>query len=104
MQPSTLQPTPSERIACNYTPAARGLSPRMLEVLSPGGIRPGAVGPLPLPRWAGVDEQDAQDGVPEVRARVRVRCVYAHAHLASVCGHMLVVEACMHACAGSACW
>jgi hypothetical protein len=40
------QPTPSERIANNYSPLARGLSPRTVELLAPGGIKPGALGPL----------------------------------------------------------
>ena len=42
------QPTPSERIANNYSPAARGLSPRTVEAFLPGGIKPGALGPLPV--------------------------------------------------------
>ncbi|KAG2500939.1 hypothetical protein HYH03_000764 [Edaphochlamys debaryana] len=58
-------PTPSERIANNYTPLARGLSPRTLEVLSPGGISPSALGPLPHPTWREVDDPELHDGVPE---------------------------------------
>lgn len=44
-------PTPSERIANNMSPLARGLSPRTLEILSPGGISPTALGSLPHPTW-----------------------------------------------------
>ncbi len=44
-------PTPSERIANNMSPLARGLSPRTLEILSPGGVSPTALGPLPHPTW-----------------------------------------------------
>ncbi|KXZ43278.1 hypothetical protein GPECTOR_96g744 [Gonium pectorale] len=58
-------PTPSERIANNLSPLARGLSPRTLEILSPGGISPTALGPLPHPTWREVDDEDVQDGVPE---------------------------------------
>eukprot|EP00798_Chlamydomonas_sp_ICE-L_P021155 gene21155-28044_t len=58
-------PTPSERIASNYTPSARGLSPRMLEFLMPGGIKPGAVGRLPIPEWHEVDGAEILDGAPE---------------------------------------
>ncbi|GLC77190.1 hypothetical protein PLESTF_001896200 [Pleodorina starrii] len=53
-------PTPSERIANNLSPLARGLSPRTLEILSPGGVSPTALGPLPHPTWREVD--DTMDG------------------------------------------
>ncbi|GIL71495.1 hypothetical protein Vretifemale_2043, partial [Volvox reticuliferus] len=58
-------PTPSERIANNLSPLARGLSPRTLEILSPGGISPTALGPLPHPLWNEVDDAEVHDGVPE---------------------------------------
>ncbi|PNH05107.1 Dynein heavy chain 7, axonemal [Tetrabaena socialis] len=58
-------PTPSERIANNMSPLARGLSPRTLEILSPGGISPTALGPLPHPTWQEVDDAEVHDGVPE---------------------------------------
>eukprot|EP00955_Chlamydomonas_euryale_P081136 363531-Chlamydomonas_euryale.AAC.5 len=50
--------TPSERIANNHSPGARGLSARTLEHLSPGGIkvrpraRPPACSALPEIVWA----------------------------------------------------
>ncbi|GFR40055.1 hypothetical protein Agub_g593 [Astrephomene gubernaculifera] len=56
-------PTPSERIANNLSPLARGLSPRTLEILSPGGVSPTALGPLPHPTWREVD--DVEESVPE---------------------------------------
>ncbi|GIL46228.1 hypothetical protein Vafri_3260 [Volvox africanus] len=58
-------PTPSERIANNLSPLARGLSPRTLEILSPGGISPTALGPLPHPSWNEVDDAEVHDGIPE---------------------------------------
>ncbi|KAG2427037.1 hypothetical protein HYH02_014682 [Chlamydomonas schloesseri] len=58
-------PTPSERIANNLSPLARGLSPRTLEVLAPGGVSPSALGPLPHPTWREVDDPELLDGVPE---------------------------------------
>lgn len=58
-------PTPSERIANNLSPLARGLSPRTLEVLAPGGVSPSALGPLPHPTWREVDDPEVVDGVPE---------------------------------------
>lgn len=65
-------PTPCERIASNFTPRARGLSPRTLERLSPGGIQPGALGPLPAVQWGeAVDAVDAVDGVPEADGVVK---------------------------------
>ncbi|GFH24011.1 uncharacterized protein HaLaN_21723, partial [Haematococcus lacustris] len=59
------QPTPSERIANNYSPWARGLSPRTLEAFFPGGIKPGALGPLPVAEWDQVDDSVMEQGVPE---------------------------------------
>ena len=84
MQPQSLTPhqpvltpmkdiglaTPSERIGSSYTPSARGLSPRMVEFLSPGGIKPGAMGPLPLPEWREVDDADIIDGIPEADGEI----------------------------------
>lgn len=58
-------PTPSERIANNLSPMARGLSPRTLEILSPGGITSNALGQLPHPTWYEVDSVETLDGVPE---------------------------------------
>ncbi|GAX82307.1 hypothetical protein CEUSTIGMA_g9736.t1 [Chlamydomonas eustigma] len=59
-------PTPSERIANNFTPSARGLSPRTLEYMSPGGVKPGALGPLPRSvDWEVVDDREELSGMPE---------------------------------------
>eukprot|EP00967_Tisochrysis_lutea_P007156 scaffold8494_cov21-Tisochrysis_lutea.AAC.2 len=38
------QLTPSERVASNFSPLARGISPRTLEAFIPGGIKPGVTG------------------------------------------------------------
>ncbi|KAF5834888.1 hypothetical protein DUNSADRAFT_8192 [Dunaliella salina] len=59
------QLTPSERVASNFSPYARGMSPRTLEAFIPGGIKPGVTGqPMPS-EWQEVDEQDEVLGVPE---------------------------------------
>eukprot|EP00983_Pelagomonas_calceolata_P128029 1161469-Pelagomonas_calceolata.AAC.52 len=59
------QLTPSERVASNFSPLARGISPRTLEAFIPGGIKPGVTGqPMPS-EWREVDEQEEVLGVPE---------------------------------------
>jgi hypothetical protein len=64
-------PTPSERIANNFTPSARGLSPRTLDFMSPGGIKPGALGPLPRSvDWEVVDDREELSGMPEADGEV----------------------------------